>query len=202
MTTAPEQPRGSPSKNETAIKAVLELVPFVGGAIATIFGDHMERRRGRIQETAAAAVDRVGGDADRITDRLKSDERFADIFFDGLAAASRSSIEAKRVAIGHALGDAAMGEGELELDESQLLLKAMADLELPHLRALQRISRMEQTELMASLLQATPPPVLAALIRHGLVIQGAYDGLAIEGVTDFGNRLLEFVEGAGSIPPE
>jgi len=64
-----------------------------------------------------------------------------------------------------------MGEGELELDESQLLIKVLADLELPHLRALQRISRMEQTGLLTSLLQATPAPVLAALIRHGLVIQ-------------------------------
>lgn len=194
-----------PSRAETTIKAILNLVPWVGGSIATVYEDYMDRRRERLRHTVTAAAERLGDDgAHRLVDRLSSDERFADLFWGAIEEASKSAVEAKRAAIGHALADAS-GESETEIDEYTLLVEALSDLDLPHLRTLQRINRFEQDRsMMNSLVSATPDPVLAALVRHGLIIENeAYDGREVGGLSSFGVRLLRYVEGSGAtLPPE
>jgi hypothetical protein len=190
------------SGKETAIKAALDLIPYAGGAIATIYDDHMERRRERAKTTVAEAVDWLNGDEERLVTRLRNDEEFADLFFGALRAAAATSIEAKRRVLARALAEG-VEEGEGELDEIKLLVAAVEGLELIHFRTLKRIESFASTGQLESLIAATPVPVFASLISYGLVEESdGYNGPQVLGLTDFGERVLHFVQDAGGIPPE
>lgn len=192
----------APTATETSVKAVLALVPVVGGALAVVVDDHMDRRRLRLQETVEETVRQLGDDGAGFVKRLNEDEEFADLFFKALQSAAETHVEVKRKALAKLLAEG-VGEAEGELDEIALTLGALEDLELIHLRTLQRIEIFAKDGRLKSLVAATPEPVLAALRRHGLIVEeDTYNGSALKGLSDFGARLLSYVLSAGPVPPE
>jgi len=193
----------APSPAETAVKVALDLIPFVGGALSTIVEDHLERRRLRVRLTVEDAVDRLGGDETKLLDRLKADEDFADLFLEAVNAAAGTSLDAKRRAFAQALADGTQ-EAEGELDEVRLLIRVIDDLDLIHLRTMKRIDDSRGDGRLKSLITATPEPVMATLRRNGVVEESStWDGPdVVTGLNRFGERVLQYVEEAGEIPPE
>lgn len=191
-----------PTRPETAIKAALALIPVVGGALSVVADDHIARRRARVEEMVTEAVSHLDDDGTELVERVGSDEEFADMFFKAIRGASESHVEAKRKAFARLLAEGA-GEAPGELDEISLMVDALRELELVHLRTLKRLANYEHPGRLRSLVQATPDPVFAALRRNGLLQEEEqYDGTEITGISEFGTRLLAYVEAAGPIPPE
>ena len=84
--------------------------------------------------------------------------------------------------------------GTALVEDSQQLLAALGDLEAPHFSFLAQIGVAEgKTDATAMPL---PDAIRWGLIRHGLVRTGTpYDGgISVAGLTDFGKRLIRFVE--------
>lgn len=225
---AHEDPQAAtPSRIDTAVKAALALVPYVGGALAILYEDVLARRRDRLDAFGAAAFDSHPEGWEGLLHRLRVDPRLAELFVQASEAAMTSTVQAKAQALGKVLADAATATDEDTFDHMELLALALMDLESPHLRGLQRLANfptddqlysehaeatglvrddgptavtldnlMSQDERRKQRLQVQsllPPPVVAALVRHGLVTQDAGFGLYITGVSDFGRDLLSYV---------
>lgn len=201
MSKDEHQEDATPRPRDTAIKVVLDLIPYVGGALSTLYDDHLQRRRERATETIVETLDQLD-DPEELIRRLRSDEIYADAFVESIEAASKSSVAAKRRAFARILAEG-LEEVPEELDETLLLVQVLKDLDLIHLRTLHRIGEFDSPRLR-SLVVATPEPVFAVLRRHGLLEEGTtYDGhVAIEGLSNFGVKLLRYIEDAGSVPPE
>jgi hypothetical protein len=205
----------APSRVETVVKAGLSLVPAVGGVLATIYGDWQARRRARVERVAEVALERYVGSADEFVQRLRDDPRFASLFVTALEAAAATAVEEKADALGRLLADAASSTRAQGFDEKELMVLALGDLEWPHIHALRELAeypsdgdlfaehgtgndeavnkdprRAERMRFVESLAQ----PVVAALVRHGLVTENAGFGLYVEGVTPFGRALLRYLE--------
>jgi hypothetical protein len=187
--------RGSgPTLIETVVKAGLAAVPVIGGSLATVVGDTLERRRDRVSEFGEAAVEALGS-PEALLERLHAVERVSDLFVDGAVAASSTSMQAKRLAMGRVVARAASDDAEVEL--MQLVMSALADLDAPHFAILAKIAEGGQENLDWARLvtDAAPDPVVAALVRHGTVATvGTFDGgLVVSGLTSFGRLLLDYV---------
>jgi hypothetical protein len=190
--------RGSaPSWMETVVKAGVSAVPVIGGSLATVIGDTLERRRERVSEFGEAAVAALGS-PETLLERLHADERVSDLFLDGAVAASSTSLRAKRRAMGRVVANAASDDAEVEL--MQLVMSVLVDLDAPHFAVLGKIAEggEENLDWARSVADAAPDPVVAALIRHGTVATaGTFGGgLAVSGLTSFGRLLLEYVADA------
>jgi hypothetical protein len=184
----------APSWSETIVKSGLSAVPLVGGVLATIVSDVSARHRGRVTEYAKEVIAAVGND-DLVVQRLRTNEELTDIFTVGAIAASRSSLENKRRAMARVVSEAIRDDAKIDL--SGLLMPALADLDRPHFAVLSRIAAGGSDEKAARAAADTAPdPVVAGLIRWGAVkTVGTFDGgLAVTGVTPFGERLLSYVE--------
>lgn len=205
----------APSRAQTAIKVALNLVPYVGGALATIYEDWLGRRRARVERIAEVALAHYAKSDEDFVRRLSEDPRLASLFVTALEAAAATAVEEKVTALGLLLADAASTADTRTFDEKELMVLALADLEWPHVRALRELAeypsdaelsaelgsenvsavnedtrRRERTQLVASL----PRPVVAALVRHGLVSENAGYGFYVEGITPFGRSLLDYLE--------
>jgi len=173
------------------VKAGLELVPWIGGALATLVGDIADRRRERVLDFAEVAIELVG-DASGFLARLQANERVADMFVQAAFSAAGSSFEPKRRAMGRVVGQAATDDAQIDM--SQLLIAVLIDLEAPHFHALGALAaaRDPRSKVAADDL---PWPVVAGLQRHGLIeTMGTYNGgTMIKELTPFGRQLLDYV---------
>jgi hypothetical protein len=187
------EPHAAPSWTETGVKAVLALIPGVGGAIETVVADVAERRRERAREMAESAAREAGG-ADALLDAVGRDERVADLFLAAGWAAQRTALAWKRRAMGRVVGRAAADDALVE--DSELLFRALSDLDGPEFRLLSRMASDQggQDEVRA-LADAAPQPVVSALVRNGVMdTVGTFDGPPVPvKVSRFGRSLLDFV---------
>lgn len=194
-----------PSGIETLFKTVVALAPIVGGSAATIIGDMEARRRARLQQFGHALVDATS-DPHELVARIASDERLADMLIRAVAAASVSSVEMKRVAMGKVIAAACADDADVDIHE--LLLSTLIVLESPHFAALARIEQMRPATMTAEMAeelkvasvvneaaQRFPEPVRAMLVAQGAVAtETTYDGLpAIVGLSSFGRMLFNYV---------
>ena len=187
--------RGSaPTLIETVVKAGLAAVPVIGGSLATVVGDTLERRRERVAEFGEAAVAALGS-PESLLERLHDDERVSDLFVDGAVAASGTSVQAKRRAMGRVVANAATDDAEVEV--MQLVMSAFADLDAPHFSTLAKIAEGGDgnPDWARSVADSAPVPVVAALVRHGTVetVGTMGGGQAVSGLTSFGRLLLDYV---------
>jgi len=188
-----EWSEGPPSWDETAVKAGLSLIPMVGDVALVILEDVKARRKARVQEYAQAVSD--ASDHSRLQDVLSSDERVADLLVAGAFAASRTSMRAKRIAMGRVVAQAT--EDDAQVDTLGLVMSALADLDSPHFAALGRLARVGEGHRSGAQACARTvlKPVIEALARHGTLNRAATaDGaLTVVGVSAFGHRLLDYV---------
>lgn len=193
--------KGERERGETALKAALSLVPVVGGALATVFGDEMDRRRERARETAGVVAESVN--ADDLVSRLRDDQRLAAIFAHAVEAGARTTLREKRRAMADAVSRAVLDTARV--DETQLIVAALGDLDVPHLRELEAFRRRvdaadpDREDLAARMLETATSgmiaPIEAALARHGCIwsanlsVMGG--SITHWGVTRFGRSLLD-----------
>lgn len=181
---------------ETALLAAVSLIPWVGGPLAIVAERTMERSRSNVAETGAAAIAEVG-DPELFLQRIQQDERLAYMLLNAAEAAERSSLAAKRRLLGRVVGRAARDPALI--DEGELLVAALSDLDVPHMRALADLDEAFKanrdrlkTLVSKEVMDRYPAPIAAALRRHGLVNEVTtvdYSGL-FDDLTDFGRLLL------------
>jgi hypothetical protein len=197
VTTADEPP----TRAETGVKAVLRAIPYIGSSLSIIFEDtrarHVARGTGVVQEIA----EETG--ADRLSERLAKDEEVEVLFIEGVEIAVRSGLKAKRRLLARVVAKAVLDDAEIE--PGQLLVQAFRDLDAPQLRALTRIRNAEDAakavevdgetndvrsdriaDAASKTGRAEPTPVLAALIRTGVVYPATLvgGGVAAYGVSE------------------
>ncbi|MFA9444454.1 hypothetical protein [Egicoccus sp. AB-alg6-2] len=195
-------------RDETALKAALSLVPFVGGALATVFGDEMDRRRERARETASVVAESV--DAGELVSRLEEDQRLAALFAQAVESGARTTLREKRRAMADAVSRAVLDTARV--DEGQLIIAALSDLDVPHLRELEAFRRRadaaepDRQDAAARMIETSTSgmisPIEAALMRHGCIWSTSLSVLGGStthwGVTGFGRALLDELQGDDS----
>ncbi|MFA9430962.1 hypothetical protein [Egicoccus sp. AB-alg2] len=187
---------------ETAVKAALSLVPGIGGALATIVGDELDRRRQSGRETAEFIIKGVA-DGDVLLQRLREHEQLSSIFAAAVEAGMRTTLREKRRAMAVAVSRAVLDEALV--DEAQLIVAVLSDLDVPHLRALEefrrRVDAADPTRTIAhhrsieSQTSGLSSPIEAALVRHGCIYSQSTavlgGGITHWGVTYFGRMVLD-----------
>jgi hypothetical protein len=178
---------------ETIVKAGLAAVPGIGGPLSVLVADVATRDRARVTEVGTTAIE-AAGSPEVLLDAVQRDERVADMLVTAAFAASQTSVQGKRRAMGRVVGCAA--QDDAVIDESQLMLRVLIDLDAPEFHVLARIAGVGGDQDAArSIADSAPVPVAQALIRNGLVNTAGTlgGGLAILGLTPFGRSLLDFV---------
>lgn len=184
--------------------------PNPTGVAQIVFDEVIERRRSKAHQFANALSDGLERDVLLAALATDDDERDA-VLASALQAAVSSGSGAKRSLLAK-VARSALTSSE-PVDEEQLVVAALMELEAPHIRALTRIANAEDNMIQVSndwqealqpVLLKEPAPVLAALTRTGVVLQGSvedatHEGMflipepetySIIGVSDFGRRLL------------
>lgn len=196
---APEGTTGVPAPNAMRayarpdIAAALNLVPAVGDALATLAGEHEERRRDRVTEFGELLRKAVANDAQLIS-RLRGSEVLGDMMVRAAETAYDTTSAAKRKAMGLAIATAVLQPREIE--HMQLMLSALIDLEPPHYFLLVQMAdseaRLKEGKMVAIAIQE---PIMTALIRHGIMttspVRGG--GIVVDGFSTFGRELLRYV---------
>jgi hypothetical protein len=181
---------------EVAVMAGLALVPTVGGSLSVVAGEMYERRRRRVAQFGSDVL--ADRSADELIDRLRSDERFGELFVRAATSVATTWWAPKRAAMGNVVRAALAGD-DAAVDESEMLLLALERLDAPHFAALARLTESAATAdekaigVASADVQGLTAPVLSALLSVGAVAQeSAWGGLLCQ-PTDFGLRLLALV---------
>jgi hypothetical protein len=189
---------------ETLVIAGLNLLPGIGGALASVYERTSQHTRENIALTGAAAIAEAG-DEELLLRRIQEDERLSYLFLNVCEAAARTAAAEKKLLLGKLLGRAVRDEAEI--DRGEIAERILRDLEPPHLRAMSELADAADAtraggevsqHAFNEVMDKYPSPVRAALERHGLVsTAGTYDGGEIViGLNDFGRWLLEEVRAA------
>jgi hypothetical protein len=176
------QPDDSGSPNPYS-QFALKLIPKVGEEIAQLRVDLYQRRVSRAKEAIDISLDATQLEPEEFLRRIREDEALLALFNLSIDAAMRSRVANKRKAIGEALGSA-LNDTAI-LDESELIIKALDDLDVPHIRLLFQIGSFagenaENSEEVPAVgllsmelfrRNTVVDTVVAALMRHGLIEQ-------------------------------
>jgi hypothetical protein len=129
------------------------MVPHVGGLIAPFAPIVIEAGRERVTEFAERARREVGDD-ELFVDRLAQHEQLRDQLVYSSWDASRTTLRAKRLAMGRALGQAMLDDEQI--DNTTALLRTLAILEAPHFKYLAQVEHEEQASPMPRLVFDEP----------------------------------------------
>ncbi len=207
----PELP-APPSILETMVKAALAVVPRVGEPLKIIYEDTRARHAARAGEMIRTIADRTG--EQRLSARLQEDPEVDALFVDGVEAAMRTGLQAKRSLLAKVVAAAVVDDAQIE--HGQLIVQALRDLDAPQVRALARIRNAEReaeeihsqetegdrnSRISNAAREAgsrEPTPVISTLVRTGVVLPATLvgGGLAVHRVSDFGRSVLNELEEA------
>lgn len=180
------------------ISAALSAIPGFGGPLQTVYDAIDERRRHRIESTAAEIAAQAG--EERMVDRVLGDPRIEALLGEALEAAARTGFEAKRKLLGRSVANAVLDDAEV--DPAVLMVHALAQLEPVHIRALLRLesavgpadeSGLVDRTALDEFNKSQPTPVLATLETYGVAIPATSwtgRGSGAEDISDFGRRVL------------
>lgn len=190
-----------PTWTDTAVSATIAAIPFVGGSLQVLYDDVRARYAAKAEQTMTAIASNVG--EAHLARRLAEDPQLEALFVNAVDAALRTGYEAKRRLLAKVVSAAVLDSARV--DESQLIVDTLMQLDAPHIRALERMSReiAETTRPEDEVWWGTSPawaaesaPIKAALLRTGtakpspnprIAIQG---GRPSEGITAFGEAIL------------
>ena len=192
---------------EITVSQAMGVPPNPASVLTAIADDMMERRRSKAEIFVGALVENVGEDA--LLAAIERDPERDALLWTAIQAVMASGLEQKRIVLARVLSNAMTSDEPI--DEAQLIVAALQELDGPHIRALARLkiaddadqaARNVTDEHMAAALAREPMPVLAGLVRAGVVYQGSVEresGLysipdprtyGIVGVNEFGRNLL------------
>ena len=152
---------------------------------------------------------------DRLAAQLKDDPGRQALFANGVEIATRTGLEAKRRLLARVVVAAILDDDAL--DEAHLRVEALRDLDIPQIRALERLKRLsddhaEKDEAYHMAVQhawkAEAHPIRAALTRTGMAFEPSRRdtyGFAVDGITFSRNSTTSMPSTGterGSPPPE
>lgn len=189
-------PSHASAAHAIAAEAAVALVPWVGGAASVLVGHHYRRRA---ESYASALAESLTDEQLRdLEDLIRHDEQLQDLLLDGVEAAMKTRVDAKRRALGRILARAVSDPARL--DEIELVQTSLAGIEAAHARVLS-VFMEKQDRVLRSELEAAEPRLtavlshlLAALTREGVIYQSLIDGGDVIGNSDPGYSLTEFGE--------
>jgi hypothetical protein len=190
------------------VAAAVFAQPVVSAAVIAI-GEKVRARRARnVAELLESAASAAALPLEQFAQQAVRDEQHHEYTVAAFNSVQDMAMENKRHALGLSLAAAVAGDDAV-VDDEFLFLDALQDLRAPHVRLLARISSprpgagqlagqaVEGAWTPAILAEYEPglahvlPPLLAAVLRHGLVHNAAtYDGLGSHTVTDRGRQFL------------
>lgn len=198
--------------------AATALAPAMESMITHVVGRLRRRRARNAAETLADAAEAAGEPVEQLTLEAIATERREELFIRTITIAEDTALRDKRRALGRALAAGIAGD-DAKIDEELLFVRAIADIDTPHIRLLSMIasetipprsdsrggwSLDAMTERAPGLGEAIPALVLT-LRSHGLVrqIDGPITWAALGSqdtydVTGAGRTLLERLTAEGS----
>ena len=128
---------------KAALNVAAAFVPPL--TVVPAFLDYLEgwrdRQARRMGQMSAAATDSYPGSAEELLDRLQTDPQRLAMLDSALAAAARSSTEAKARALGRALASGALASDDAQVDEAAQRLRIIGDLEAVDVKVLDLLAK-------------------------------------------------------------
>jgi hypothetical protein len=200
--------------------AATALTPAMEALLSRVVGSLSQWRLRHAAETLEDAAEAAGEPVGQFAEKAVSDERREELFSRTLLIAQDTALRDKRRALGRALAAGIAGD-DAKIDDELLFIRAVADIDTPHIRLLalmagERISPGKQSGSVFHGGWSLPtiaardrglgeavPALIAILESHGLVramqsstpwqaSRAAYD------VTSAGRKLLERLTAEGS----
>jgi hypothetical protein len=187
-------PTEARSNSAVVVDVILNLIPVVGGAVASFTGEIEARHRDRIAHFGSKFS---AQQTEALLARLQADERFGDMFVRAATQIAFTAWAPKRQAMGQVVLEALDGN-DSTIDDSEVVLQALITLEAAQFKALAILSEMPHEEnIDGVLLESVPwltPQLHAPLLAVGAIqdIPGWDDKVAVR-TTDFAERLLDLV---------
>jgi hypothetical protein len=199
-------------------KLLIGLVPVAGGAIAGYLGDRRDRIARRAAEFQTIMLQQSRLTPEEILEKIAGDERLEELFWFVLDAATRTSLETKRKALGRLLGERLLDDASV--DETELFLRTLAGLESVDLRLLSliesfgairqgvQVKHCLESKVEGGVPRAVAQPLFSNLTSRGLIesdrvidggtAEGSSDDWDSDGylITSFGRDLLRWIREA------
>lgn len=148
----------------------------VVAALVEVAEEAARRRFARWSRTYESAAELAGVDAQELAHRLYAVDDRLEVGFQALTAAAQTTVNEKSEALAAALATVATSDAKQEIDAISLVVKALADIDRPHLMLLKMIADAELQQATPEYLAQhshTPIPVLRPIVRilelHGLI---------------------------------
>ena len=188
--------------------AVSSFLP--GGELLAALIDHEQERQLRIARGLVDQISEAAGAAELLR-RVDQSEEVAAAFRQAVDVATRTGLEQKRKALARVVAAAVLDDAQV--DEATLVVQALRDLDAPHIRALERMRRAEDsvqrqdgvtrlndadvTNAVRQVADAEVDAVNTTLVRTGVahVVGSSYGGQPVPGmVSDFGRLVLKYLQ--------
>lgn len=182
--------------------------PVVSRVVAQFVRSVRAAGRARAASVIARAAHLAGLEPAVLAQRLQASPEHEELLVRTMRAAADAAADEKLVMLATSLGRAAQGT-PIDAGREALFVRVIADLDLLHIHVLQRFGsspvsvplNSQSLELALPDLGESAAPVLATLVRHGLLaystpsVSGAYGGggltTAVWEVTPFGKAFLD-----------
>lgn len=192
-------------------RALVSGAPVVGGPLEVLYSGYRNRASQRLLDFIAPIADVVRDPAD-LNNRLAESEAMDVTFGRAIEIAAKSADKRKRRLLGHALAQALADEAKI--DEAMVITELLAQIDVPHIRALAGIEAAqsraveagEREKIVAPRAERRissivtdeaaryPEPVITWLIALGLIeatAGGRVDTRYVYGLTETGEELLQ-----------
>jgi hypothetical protein len=126
---------------QTAARAGLALIPGLGGALQVIYEDVRANIAYRQCQTIQEIADNVGEAT--LAEQLDDDPVRQALFVNGVEVATRTGLENKRRLLAKVVSAAMLDD--FKIDGAQLRVEALRDLDVPQIKALERLRRLSNT---------------------------------------------------------
>jgi hypothetical protein len=135
--------------------AATALMPALEVVLTRVVGSLGQRRSRHAAEALEYGADSAGEPLEQFTEKAVANERRQELLARTLTIAQDTALRDKRRALGRALA-AGVGGDDAKIDEELLFIRAIADMDTPHIRLLFR---------MAS--EQIPPGTQSGSVLHG-----------------------------------
>lgn len=183
-------------------------VPGLGGFAAAITQGMINRRQDRALELVSDVAEAVG--EERLEQIIENDVARDQLLWRATNVAMTSDMDAKRRYLAQVVAHAMNGD-EFAVGDALLIVTALAELDAPHIAALLRVRAADDAnridpgnsdEILNEALEKEVEPILAALVRSGVVLVGSQPvsmgllsvprarSFSISGVNNFGRKIL------------
>lgn len=176
----------------------------VVAALVEVAEEAARRRFSRWSHTYASAIEIAGVEPQELASRLYADDDKLEVGFQALTAAAQTTVNEKSEALAAAVASVATSDAKHEIDAISLVVKALADIDRPHLMLLKLIADAKPHQATPDYLaqhSQTPIPVLRPIVRvlelHGLIADANRLTPGVAGViwelTDMGQLCLRLL---------